>query len=200
MKTWRDMWKSQQDELNLIVNDYWNKGSFKCMSTDLVKENYCAICEPVCNGELNLVTFSFIKLQWHFFTLPSFITLWCMGLITNAECWLQVWKRSGTPGLSTCSCRNGERQPSYILPLMDVDMKVTIFWNCAPCSLVEVYWNFRDSCCVHNRGHEVYIYIYIYVYQWQHPFITWFCLYIYMYWCEIPWKYLSSGMLRYVVW
>jgi hypothetical protein len=31
-------------------------------------------------------------------------------------------------------------------------MKMAVFWVVAPCSLVEVYWRFRGSCCLHHQG------------------------------------------------
>jgi hypothetical protein len=30
-------------------------------------------------------------------------------------------------------------------------MKMTVFWDVAPCSLVKVYRRFRGSCCVHHH-------------------------------------------------
>jgi hypothetical protein len=32
-------------------------------------------------------------------------------------------------------------------------MKMTVFWDVAPCSLVEVYCHFRDVCCCHQKDH-----------------------------------------------
>jgi hypothetical protein len=29
---------------------------------------------------------------------------------------------------------------------------MAVFWVVAPCSLVEVYWRFRDPCCLHHQG------------------------------------------------
>jgi hypothetical protein len=31
---------------------------------------------------------------------------------------------------------------------------MAVFWVVAPCSLVEVYLRFRDTCCLHHQGHE----------------------------------------------
>jgi hypothetical protein len=31
-------------------------------------------------------------------------------------------------------------------------MKMTIFWDVVPCSLVEVYRHFRGACCLHYQG------------------------------------------------
>jgi hypothetical protein len=33
--------------------------------------------------------------------------------------------------------------------LMAASMKMTVFWDVAPCSLVEVY---RGACCLHHQG------------------------------------------------
>jgi hypothetical protein len=30
-------------------------------------------------------------------------------------------------------------------------MKMTVFWDVAPCSLVKVYRRFRGVCCLHHR-------------------------------------------------
>jgi hypothetical protein len=30
--------------------------------------------------------------------------------------------------------------------------KITVFWDVAPCSLVEVYRRFRGACCLHHQG------------------------------------------------
>jgi hypothetical protein len=32
------------------------------------------------------------------------------------------------------------------------DLKMTVFWNVAPCSLVEVYRRFRGTLCLHHQG------------------------------------------------
>jgi hypothetical protein len=37
---------------------------------------------------------------------------------------------------------------------------MTVFWDVAPCSLVEVYRRFRGACCLHHQGNE---------YTAQHP-------------------------------
>jgi hypothetical protein len=31
---------------------------------------------------------------------------------------------------------------------------MAVFWDVAPCSLVEVYQRFRGPCCLHHQGHE----------------------------------------------
>jgi hypothetical protein len=30
-----------------------------------------------------------------------------------------------------------------------LSMKMTVFWDVAPCTLVEIYWCFRGACCLH---------------------------------------------------
>jgi hypothetical protein len=35
--------------------------------------------------------------------------------------------------------------------LTAMSMKVTVFWDVAPCSLVEVYQHFRGACCLHHQ-------------------------------------------------
>jgi hypothetical protein len=32
------------------------------------------------------------------------------------------------------------------------NLKLTLFWVVAPCSLVEVYRRFKDACCLHYQG------------------------------------------------
>jgi hypothetical protein len=36
--------------------------------------------------------------------------------------------------------------------LTAASMKVTVFWDVTPCSLVEVYRRFRGACCLHHQG------------------------------------------------
>jgi hypothetical protein len=36
--------------------------------------------------------------------------------------------------------------------LTAASMKKTVFWDVAPCSLVEVFWRFRGACCLHHQG------------------------------------------------
>jgi hypothetical protein len=36
--------------------------------------------------------------------------------------------------------------------LMAASMKMTVFWDVAPCTLVEVYRRFRSAYCLHNQG------------------------------------------------
>jgi hypothetical protein len=36
--------------------------------------------------------------------------------------------------------------------LTAASMKMTVFWNVAPCSLVEIDRRFRDSYCLHHQG------------------------------------------------
>jgi hypothetical protein len=31
-------------------------------------------------------------------------------------------------------------------------LKMTVFWDVAPCNLVEVYRRFRGACCLHQQG------------------------------------------------
>jgi hypothetical protein len=33
-----------------------------------------------------------------------------------------------------------------------VSMKITVFWDIAPCSLVEGDWRLRGACCLHHQG------------------------------------------------
>jgi hypothetical protein len=33
-------------------------------------------------------------------------------------------------------------------------LKLAVFWVVAPCSLVEFYWGFRGTCCLHHQGDE----------------------------------------------
>jgi hypothetical protein len=33
-------------------------------------------------------------------------------------------------------------------------MKMTVFWEVAPCSLVEIYWRFKGAYCLHHQGGE----------------------------------------------
>jgi hypothetical protein len=36
--------------------------------------------------------------------------------------------------------------------LTAASMKITVFWDVAPCSLVEVYRRCRGTCCLHHQG------------------------------------------------
>jgi hypothetical protein len=36
----------------------------------------------------------------------------------------------------------------------NIDMKMTAFWDVAPCSLIEVYGRFRGAYCLHHQGDE----------------------------------------------
>jgi hypothetical protein len=38
--------------------------------------------------------------------------------------------------------------------LIAANIKMTVFWVVAPCSLVEVYQRFRDPCCLHHQGDQ----------------------------------------------
>jgi hypothetical protein len=38
--------------------------------------------------------------------------------------------------------------------LTAVSMKMAVFWDVAPCSVVEVYQRFRGPCCLHHHGDE----------------------------------------------
>jgi hypothetical protein len=33
-------------------------------------------------------------------------------------------------------------------------MKMTVLWDVAPCSLVEVYWCFKGAYCLHHQGDQ----------------------------------------------
>jgi hypothetical protein len=33
-------------------------------------------------------------------------------------------------------------------------MMMIVFWDVAPCSLVEFYQGFRGACCLHHQGYE----------------------------------------------
>jgi hypothetical protein len=37
---------------------------------------------------------------------------------------------------------------------MAASMKMTVFWDVAPCCLVEVYRRFRCACCLHHQGDD----------------------------------------------
>jgi hypothetical protein len=36
--------------------------------------------------------------------------------------------------------------------LTEANMKMAVFWDVAPCSLVEIDWHFRGAYCLHNQG------------------------------------------------
>jgi hypothetical protein len=36
--------------------------------------------------------------------------------------------------------------------LMTASMKMAVFWVVTPCSLVEIYQFFRNTCCLHHQG------------------------------------------------
>jgi hypothetical protein len=35
------------------------------------------------------------------------------------------------------------------------NLKMAIFWDVSPCSLVEVHRRFRGACCFHHQGDEL---------------------------------------------
>jgi hypothetical protein len=35
-----------------------------------------------------------------------------------------------------------------------LSMKTAVFWDVAPCSLVDVYRRFRDDSCLHHQGYD----------------------------------------------
>jgi hypothetical protein len=37
---------------------------------------------------------------------------------------------------------------------MRLFVKTTVFWDVAPCSLVEIFRRFRGACCLHHLGDE----------------------------------------------
>jgi hypothetical protein len=39
---------------------------------------------------------------------------------------------------------------------MAASMKMTVFWDVAPCSLVEMYRRIRDAYCLHHQGNELF--------------------------------------------
>jgi hypothetical protein len=41
---------------------------------------------------------------------------------------------------------------SVVKQQMSLSVKTIVFWNVAPCSLVEVYRLFKDACCLHHQG------------------------------------------------
>jgi hypothetical protein len=38
--------------------------------------------------------------------------------------------------------------------LVAASMKVDVFWDVAPCSLVDIDWHFRGAYCLHHQGDE----------------------------------------------
>jgi hypothetical protein len=38
---------------------------------------------------------------------------------------------------------------------------MTVFWDVAPYSLVEIYRSFRGACCLHNQGDKSIVYPFI---------------------------------------
>jgi hypothetical protein len=39
--------------------------------------------------------------------------------------------------------------------LTAVSMKIAVFWDIAPCSLIEVYQRFRGPCCLYHQGERL---------------------------------------------
>jgi hypothetical protein len=50
--------------------------------------------------------------------------------------------------------------------LTAASMKMTVFWDIAPCRLAEIDRHFRGAYCLHHQGALTYVYIY---------YIIWFC-------------------------
>jgi hypothetical protein len=42
----------------------------------------------------------------------------------------------------------------YIKYTQNLYLKTVVFWDVAPCSLVETDWSLRGACCLHHRGSE----------------------------------------------
>jgi hypothetical protein len=40
--------------------------------------------------------------------------------------------------------------------LTAASMKIDVFWDVEPCSLVEVYRRFRAACCLHHQGDDLF--------------------------------------------
>jgi hypothetical protein len=36
--------------------------------------------------------------------------------------------------------------------VLTASMKMTVFWDVAPCSLIEIYRRYRDAYCLHQQG------------------------------------------------
>jgi hypothetical protein len=34
-------------------------------------------------------------------------------------------------------------------------LKMTVFWDVAPCNLVEIYRHFTGTCCLHHQGDDI---------------------------------------------
>jgi hypothetical protein len=50
---------------------------------------------------------------------------------------------------------NKEATPESSQALTAMRMKMAVFWNFAPCRLLEVYRRFRSACCLHYHSDVV---------------------------------------------
>jgi hypothetical protein len=63
-----------------------------------------------------------------------------------------------TSDRSDDSCHSDNCETLHLLVrsqfLTSASMKMTVFWDVAPRSLVEIYWHFRGTYCPHHQGDE----------------------------------------------
>jgi hypothetical protein len=65
-------------------------------------------------------------------------------------------------------CHSVQNQARFQV-LTAASMKMAVFWDVAPCSLVEVYRRFRGACCLHHQGDEWNVCKILPDYTAQHP-------------------------------
>jgi hypothetical protein len=45
-------------------------------------------------------------------------------------------------------------QDNFVKEWTKISYRMTVFWDVAPCSLIEIEWYFRDACCLYHKGDE----------------------------------------------
>jgi hypothetical protein len=75
---------------------------------------------------------------------------WCLLDIADQINFRKSWRSF------TTTFREGRnnRRPTYWI---DLNMKMAIFWDIAPCNLVKFYRRFRGACCLHHKSDELWV-------------------------------------------
>jgi hypothetical protein len=110
----------------LVTNFLWNKTTYKSTQQYSPEDHnpHCHHCESLKSQKWQCLFMTVMSVIEHFL-----VKNWTILCYRNTHCVLVRFH-----------------------VLMAVSMKMTVFCDVAPCSLVEVYWSFRGSCCLHHQG------------------------------------------------